>query len=168
MHIFSQVSSQYFRFIFVCNSNSSTCGKVLGGIYASNTSGITAQHLEWVSCLIHSFKLLIFLYGTLGRNIMWCFHIWPTAIGTWNNIENSSGDSLLINVACDHLHIYGKCIQAAIDILFSLRSLFMGWVRNYLAEKWSRRNTVTGAPEGQLFTCRRVPWYDHAQAAFWE
>ena len=26
--------------------------KVLGGVYASNTSGITAQHLEWVSCLL--------------------------------------------------------------------------------------------------------------------
>uniref|UniRef100_A0A453JT94 Uncharacterized protein n=1 Tax=Aegilops tauschii subsp. strangulata TaxID=200361 RepID=A0A453JT94_AEGTS len=25
-----------------------TVSKVLGGIYAKNTSGITAQHLEWV------------------------------------------------------------------------------------------------------------------------
>ena len=34
--------------------------KVLGGVYASNTSGITAQHLEWVSTLlVHSLTDLL-------------------------------------------------------------------------------------------------------------
>jgi hypothetical protein len=69
--------------------------KVLGGVYASNTSGITAQHLEWVSCFtdlfFHLWRWSIPVFRVLIDMV------WPyfPIVGTSNNTENSSGTGLL-------------------------------------------------------------------------
>ncbi|KAG5514875.1 hypothetical protein RHGRI_036054 [Rhododendron griersonianum] len=51
-----------------------TVSKVLGGIYAGNISGITAQHLEWV------------ISGPLCRSLL----------GSSEDASNSSRDSILV------------------------------------------------------------------------
>lgn len=93
--------------------------KVLGGVYASNTSGITAQHLEWVRTLpVHSLTDILAYNLLLYAKHDWHGLTYFLILGTSDNTQNSSGNGLL------------ALLSGFTDIVCNIRSIMLH-IRSY-------------------------------------